>query len=610
MTVSVIIPTHNRSDALARALRSVAAQTCRDFEVIVVDDASTDDTPAVAHGLESLFAAGALKYVRCERQRGGAAARNAGVRAARGDLIALLDADDEWRPTKLEKQLARFAQLPSAVGLLTTQYLLVDAAGTVTAENPPRPREGNLSASLAEAIDRRDEIVGVFSTLMARREVFDAVGGLDEQLVCWHDTDFYLRAAERFEFAFLPETLTIKHERADSISGTWPVQARGSHRFWQKHRRRFSHRFRRYVGRHQRGLGMRACLEGNLKEGRRLFRRSQSIWPLQASPLLHLAVSCAGARAYAGAVSTARRLRRAHLGATLVGSISRRLPCRRWQAAFWLGKVLSPRRPFVGAFRGGLMEVHPGDVASTQAFYVGFFEREVTMLCLEEMRRNPPELIVDVGANFGYYPLLFGLARRGATRAIAFEPDPVNLLRLRRNVALNPGLAVTIVPMAVGDRDDEAVDFDSAPDGHHVWSRMAEVRGGDDHGWRRTRVPMTSLDTYLDRQGIARVPLTLIDVEGYEGKTVDGMRRGLAAHRYEKIMVEFHPWAFPSWQEVQRIAQTIVDAGYRGFRIRHHGAAQPDKAAAYYRMDVLEPVLEPMTFDRLSPWEHFWFEVA
>src|SRR5690242_17951527 len=135
---------------------------------------------------------------------------------------------------------------------------------------------------------------------------------------------------------------------------------------------------------------------------------------------------------------------RKHVGAGLVGSISRSLPFRRWQSSYWLGKLLACGEPFIGSFRGGLIEVYPGDIATMQTFYLGFFEREVTMLCLEEIRRGAPDLIVDVGANFGYYPLLFGLETCGHTKTIAFEPDPVNVDRLRRNVALNPGMDVTI----------------------------------------------------------------------------------------------------------------------------------------------------------------------
>jgi FkbM family methyltransferase len=299
---------------------------------------------------------------------------------------------------------------------------------------------------------------------------------------------------------------------------------------------------------------------------------------------------------------------REHAGAAIVSSISRRLPYRRWQAAFWLGKLLAPKGPFIGRFKSGRLEVHPDDFVSMQAFYLGFFEREVTMLCLEEIRRGPPGLIVDVGANSGYYPLLFGLMTGGHTKAIAFEPDPNNVARLERNIRLNPGLDVTVVAMAVGDKEDVS-DFYSAPNGHRVWSRMTDVAGAASLGWGPIRVPMTTLDAHLDRLGIGTVPLTFIDVEGYEGKTIAGMSRGLKAHRYKKIMVEFHPWAF-SVDEMTQIANTIVDAGYRGFRIQHHKALHPDKSRSYYNVTFDESILGPLSFNNLTDWEHFWFEAV
>src|SRR4051794_34271712 len=117
---------------------------------------------------------------------------------------------------------------------------------------------------------------------------------------------------------------------------------------------------------------------------------------------------------------------KSHPGAMVAGGITRRLPSRRWQASHWLGKLLAPKTPFVGRFLNGFLEVHPDEVASKGTFYVGFYEREVTIWCLELLRNHPPGLIVDVGANFGYYPLLFGLLTGGKTRSIAFEPEPSN----------------------------------------------------------------------------------------------------------------------------------------------------------------------------------------
>lgn len=309
--VSVVIPTYNRAHVLSRALRSVATQTYTDYEVLVVDDGSTDATEGVVAGFTQQLP-DRVKYIKVDRNRGAAAARNRGVRAARGTYVALLDADDEWRPMKLEKQVAHFATVPPEVGLITTRYVLFDRSGRRRSENPPHPKEGDISDSMVDFIEGTEEIVGIFSTLMFRRFVFERVGGLDEALPCWEDADFYFRAARQFHFRFLPEALTLKHESADSISYNWSVEAAGVHLFWRKYREHVGSRpqFRRYIARHQHGAAVQACLAGDLREGRRLFRQSLAIWPSQWHPAAHLAMSFAGAKAYAGMWSMGQRLRK------------------------------------------------------------------------------------------------------------------------------------------------------------------------------------------------------------------------------------------------------------------------------------------------------------
>ena len=102
--VSVVIPVFNRPAAVRRAIESVLAQTCQDFEIIVVDDGSTDETPAVVAGL----ADPRMTLIQHEGNRGGSAARNTGLRAASAEYVAFLDSDDEWLPRKLERQLEVF----------------------------------------------------------------------------------------------------------------------------------------------------------------------------------------------------------------------------------------------------------------------------------------------------------------------------------------------------------------------------------------------------------------------------------------------------------------------------------------------------------------------
>ena len=114
--VSVVIPTFNRAHLIMRALQSVLTQTFTAWETIVVDDGSTDDTETVVLSLGD----SRIRYCRQPENRGPAAARNRGMREAKGEFIAFLDSDDEWFPDKLELQVARFRELPETVGLIYT----------------------------------------------------------------------------------------------------------------------------------------------------------------------------------------------------------------------------------------------------------------------------------------------------------------------------------------------------------------------------------------------------------------------------------------------------------------------------------------------------------
>ena len=119
--VSVVIPTHNRAGFLQAAIQSVLNQTFQDFEIIVVDDASEDQTTEIVRS----FSDPRIRYMRHESNKGQGASRNDGIRQASGEYIALLDDDDEWLPEKLAKQVALLDSSPSQVGMIYT-WLLTD----------------------------------------------------------------------------------------------------------------------------------------------------------------------------------------------------------------------------------------------------------------------------------------------------------------------------------------------------------------------------------------------------------------------------------------------------------------------------------------------------
>lgn len=195
--VSVIIPTFNYGRFVGDAVSSALAQTCPPHEIIVVDDGSTDGT---AEALRSFD--GRIRVIRQENQ-GVAVARNTGVAHASGDLLAFLDADDIWLPTKLEKQVQRFLDDP-ALGLVHCGVLEVDPERT-----PLRLILDGMEGWVANEmlLFRRNVILGGGSAMVVSRAAFAAVGGFDRVLPPTEDWDLWYRVSRQFPVGFVPEVL-------------------------------------------------------------------------------------------------------------------------------------------------------------------------------------------------------------------------------------------------------------------------------------------------------------------------------------------------------------------------------------------------------------------
>jgi glycosyltransferase involved in cell wall biosynthesis len=193
--VSVVVATRNYGRYLAGALHSVLTQTWNDFEVVVVDDGSTDDTPDVIRPF--------LTDERVRTQRtdglGQSRAKNLGIQLSRGPLIAFLDGDDEWVPTKLEQQLPLFDN--PAVGIVYSRRTLMDESGRdLTTPQGTFGRGRVYDHLLAQNFV-------CFSSAVVRRAVFESVGMFDPALSLSIDYDLWLRVARHYEFDFVNEPL-------------------------------------------------------------------------------------------------------------------------------------------------------------------------------------------------------------------------------------------------------------------------------------------------------------------------------------------------------------------------------------------------------------------
>jgi len=210
--VSVILPVHNRADVLPRAIESVLGQELRDFELVVIDDGSTDGSAEVAE----LFGDERIRLIRLDRNRGGNVARNEGIRAARAPLIAFLDSDDRYFPDKLAWTAAEFERRPK-LELLVDSFIKVQPPGARKAEVVRRN----------PVIDEREQFRTTLFTrrlwkatpaITVKRQIAIEAGLFDETLRRLQDFDFLIRVSEMANCASTDRVLWVKYWDAGAIS--------------------------------------------------------------------------------------------------------------------------------------------------------------------------------------------------------------------------------------------------------------------------------------------------------------------------------------------------------------------------------------------------------
>jgi glycosyltransferase involved in cell wall biosynthesis len=195
--VSVIIPTYNRSWIIKEAIDSVLAQDYKEFELIVVDDGSTDHTSDVLDSSRNVI------KVLSQKNKGVSAARNRGIEEASGQFIAFLDSDDLWLPQKLSAQVEFFNQTPNAL-ICQTEEVWIRNGLRVN----PKKRHKKLSGMIFKP--SLELCLVSPSAVMIQRSLFDRVGEFDETLPACEDYDLWLRISCRFPVHLIDRPLIIK----------------------------------------------------------------------------------------------------------------------------------------------------------------------------------------------------------------------------------------------------------------------------------------------------------------------------------------------------------------------------------------------------------------
>ena len=286
--VSVIIPTYNRAELLPLAVKSVLEQTFQDFEIIIVDDASTDNTEEIVNSLSDKR----IKYILHETNKGESWTRNTGLKNGKGEYIAWLDDDDEWLSDKLQRQVAILDHSSKEVGGVYTGQVNIDGTTGRVLSTRLASKRGNLFTELLSG--------GCYiapSSLMLRTSCIEKVGWFDKSIIFGPDTDMWVRIAKEFQFECIEEPLTKYriHEKRLSTNFDRLIEGRGKFlekydQWYKKHPKSFSKACLE--------TGILHCLNGNPAEGRKALLRAVSLYPWRIKPYLILVLSCLGTNVF------------------------------------------------------------------------------------------------------------------------------------------------------------------------------------------------------------------------------------------------------------------------------------------------------------------------
>jgi O-antigen biosynthesis protein len=296
--VSAIITTFNRERFLGAAMESVLFQTHRDLELLVLDNSSSDGTAAIVARRTDPR----IRYVR-HRPLTIAAARNLGLREARGEFVAFLDDDDEWLPPKLERQVAVLRRGSQSLGLVYGGFTWIDERGVAARTHLPTLR-GRI---LTDLLWQRDAFTGSASNPMMRAAALAALGGFNEALVTSEDWELYLRLAERFEVEYVPEVLVrIRTHRGVRLGDRIDEARKVEEVVLSRYGPRMNARLRSL---YLRKIGGKLCRTGAVREGRARIREAIATDPLNPLAYAQYGLSFLGSSAY-GRVHNAYTRRR------------------------------------------------------------------------------------------------------------------------------------------------------------------------------------------------------------------------------------------------------------------------------------------------------------
>jgi glycosyltransferase involved in cell wall biosynthesis len=288
--VNIILPTYNRAQLIARAIKSLLNQTYQDFEIIVVDDGSTDNTEEVVKKIDDKR----IRYIRHKENKGAATARNTGIKAAKAQYIAFQDSDDEWLLEKIEKQIIAFKNVSPKVGVVYTGFWKIQDNKKIYMHSfNIKSKEGDIHESLLKG-----NFIATPATLI-KKECFERIGMFDEKLPTLEDWELWIRISKYYHFKYIDEPLLISYYSLGGVNEpNLPIKAKALKLILKKHFNDIK-KDRKVLAGHYFYIGHVLCLSGKIVQGRNYFVKAIIIYPLDVKFFLLIIISLFGKRAYA-----------------------------------------------------------------------------------------------------------------------------------------------------------------------------------------------------------------------------------------------------------------------------------------------------------------------
>lgn len=208
-TVSVVLPTYNRAGSIPMSVKSVLLQTFQDFEVIIVDDGSTDNTEEVVHTIND----SRVKYIKCDRNYGATHARNVGIQIASGRYIAFQDSDDQWLPEKLRKQVEVLHSAKKNIGVVYNAYWRV-----INNKQIYMPVDAPNTEKAKAVVAELFFLFVATPTVLVRKECFERSGVFDERLPRLQEWELWIRMSQNYKFEYINEALVASYYQSQSIT--------------------------------------------------------------------------------------------------------------------------------------------------------------------------------------------------------------------------------------------------------------------------------------------------------------------------------------------------------------------------------------------------------